>query len=248
MIKPVDAAENKSMREEKSSRTRVVDLSLTIINAHRAKILGLTGLFFLLLPIHLFNILFCWILITQITRSEDNYRTDELFCSLPVKRPVIVTARFLVSLVIVLAATVLGFIVFHTALLFTDFYPRFLEIKPGVFIFLFPIILLISAYFPLYFRNGHRPGVEVSFTLAFITAALWLGMLYIVVSVVSGSWQLPSEAGVKLVLVSQALAVINKSIAVFGLRVFHLVLLLTMVLLLLLSFTLSLGFYSRREF
>jgi hypothetical protein len=235
------------MKKERTNLKSVMCISLALLGAHKTKILGLSALFLLLLPIHLFNILFCWILITQMARSEDNYHIDELFCSLPLKRPAIVTARFLVALLIILAATGLGFIIFHLSLIFTDFYPRGLEIKPGLFTFLFPILLLISSYFPPYFRNGHRQGVEVSFTFASLAAAFWLGLLYIAVSLISGSWQLHTETGVKAVLISQVMAILRKSIAVFGITVFHLVLVGTISLLLVISYVLSLRFYSRRE-
>lgn len=228
------------MKKEKSSTKRIVALCLALIRANKTKILWLTGLFLILMPIHLFNIIFCWILITLMMKTEDECRIDSLHCSLPIRRWDIVISRFLVSLGIILAAILIGLFVLRISSIFSaaGIYPEKILITKNIFFVLFPILLLVSIYFPLYFRYGHQPGIQVScYTGSLIITAAWVAILYTMVSIASGSWQIRS-----------GIAIIKKSIAVFGIQFFRMYLFVPMALLIFSSFILSMKWYSKREF
>ena len=239
------------MKEGKSNSKRIVELCLTLICANKTKIFWLTGLFLIMMPIYLFNFMFCWILITFIMKTEDECRIDSLYCILPIRRGDIVISRFLVSLGIILAAILIGIFVLGISSIFSvaSFYPETLLITQNIFYLLFPIILMISIFFPLYSRYGHQPGIQVScYTAFFIVFFLWVGLLYVIIYVASGSWQIGINARMSFLLIHGPRLIIKKSVGIFGLQGFYMYLVVTMVLFIVISFILSLKAYTRREF
>lgn len=239
------------MKEEKSSTKGIVDLCLAHIRANKTKILWMMGLFLIVMPIHLFNFIFCWILITLMMKTEDECRSDSLYCSLPIRRWNIVISRFIVSLGIILAAVLTGLLILEISSIFSvaGFYPEKLRITQNIFFLLFPIVIMISIFFPLYFRYGHQPGVHASCYIAsFIVFIFWVGLLYVVASIASGSWQIDISMGSRYLLIHGTLAIMKKSVGIFGLQGFYMYLVVTMVLFIVISFILSIKFYTRREF
>ena len=239
------------MKEGKSSSKRIVELCLALIGANKTKIFWLTGIFLIMMPIYLFNFIFCWILITLMMKAEDEYRIDSLYCILPIRRRDIVISRFLVSLGIILAAILIGLFVLGISSIFSvaSFYPETLRLTQNIFYLLFPIILMISIFFPLYSRYGHQPGIHVScYTAFFIVFFLWVGLLYVIVSIASGSWQIGIDVGMRFLLIHGTLAIIKKSVGIFGLQGFYMYLVVSMVLFIVISFMLSMKSYTRREF
>lgn len=239
------------MKEGKSSSKRIVDLCLAHIRANKIKILWMTGIFLIVLPIHLLSFIFCWILITLMMKTEDECQNDSLYCSLPIIRRDIVISRFLVSLGIILAAILVGLFVLGISSIFSvsGFYPEKLRITQNIFYLLFPIILMISIFFPLFFRYGHQPGIQVScYTAFFIVFFLWVGIMYVIVSIASGSWQIGIGMGRRFFLIHGTLAIIKKSLGIFGFQGFSMYLVVTMVFFIVISFIVSMKSYARREF
>ena len=239
------------MKEEKSSTKGIADLCVAHIRANKTKILWMMGLFLMVMPIHLFNFIFSWILISLMMKTEDECRSDSLYCSLPIRRWNIVISRFIVSLGIILAAILIGLFVLRISSIFSvaGFYPEKLRITQNIFFLLFPIVLMISIFFPLYFRYGHQPGMHFScYIVFFVVLAFWVGLLYIVVSIASGSWQIDISMGSSYLLIYGTLAIMKKSVDIFGLQGFYMYVLVTMVLFMVISFILSIKFYTRREF
>lgn len=239
------------MNQEKSITKRIVDVCLAHIRANNTKILWLTGLFLIVLPIHLFNFVFCWVLITLIMKGEDNYNTDNLYCSLPLRRSDIMISRFLLSVTIVLAAIIMGIIVLGISSVFSisGIYPGKLRLTQNIFIMLYPLILLFSFYFPLYFRYGYRPGLQMGcYTASLLAIIVWLGLLFVIASIASGSWQIGYPEGKNFSIIITITLIIKKGVHVLGSHLFHLFIGMSTVILVLTSFILSLKSYSLREF
>lgn len=78
---------------------------------------------------------------------DDKFKTDSLFCSLPLKRNTIVISRYLSALAIILVVILLFNIVS---------YIRAKEIMTfrDTFLVLFYLVLFLSVFFPFYFRFG----------------------------------------------------------------------------------------------
>jgi hypothetical protein len=184
-------------------------------------------------------------------KTEDECRIDSLYCSLTVRRRDIVISRFLVSMGIILAATLIGLFVLGISSIFSvaGFYPEKICITQNIFFLLFPIILMISIFFPLYFRYGHKPGIHVGcYTAFFIVLVFWVGLLYVIVSIASGSWQIDINMGSSFLLIHTTLTIMKKSVGIFGLQGFYIYLVVTLVLFIVISFMLSMKSYARREF
>ena len=87
---------------------------------------------------------------------DDKYRTDSLYCSLPLKRSTIVLSRYLSALVVILAVTAFILIL------------SYLHGKDGMtnktaFLILFYMVLFFSVFFPFYFRFGTQMRTELGF-------------------------------------------------------------------------------------
>jgi len=101
---------------------------------------------------------------------EDRYRTEALYCSLPLKRSTIVRARYLLSGFVFAAGTILMFAygyfansVFKMKLIKINL--EALRTLEGMLGFLFAAMFLISIFFPFYFRFGLAKGVVVFTTI-----------------------------------------------------------------------------------
>jgi hypothetical protein len=184
-------------------------------------------------------------------KTEDSYNTDNLYCSLPIRRAEIVISRFLLTITVVMAAIIMGLIVLGISSIFSisGFYPEKILITRDILTLLVPIILLFSVYFPLYFRYGYRPGLQVGcYTASLLAFIVWLGLLYIIVSISSGSWQISFSEGKSFSFMLTIALIIKKGFQVFSTRYFYLFIGMCMVSLILMSIKLSLIFYSKREF
>ena len=152
---------------------------------------------------------------------------------------------------IILAAILMGLFVLGISSIFsvTSFYPEKIRITQNIFNVLFPIILMISIFFPLYSRYGHQPGIHIGcYTAFFIVLVIWVGLLYVIASISSGSWQIGISIGSRFFLIYGTLAIMEKSVGIFGLQGYYIYLLVTMVLFIVISFILSMKSYARREF
>jgi ABC-2 type transport system permease protein len=113
---------------------------------------------------------------------EDRYRTEALYCSLPLKRSTIVQARYLLSGLVLAAGTILMFAYgyFVNSVLKMNLRKMNLEALrtlEGMLGFLFTGVVLVSFFFPLFFRFGLAKGTVV-FTVILIGFIISMGALF----------------------------------------------------------------------
>jgi hypothetical protein len=125
------------------------------------------------------NVIFTFMLALGPTILEDQYATDPLFCSLPLKRSTIVKARYLSALTAV--AVGLGLYVSYGLLL--DALKNDREVSfastltpAGLLAFLVPVFFLVSLCFPFYFRLGLWPGLAAFLAVLLLLAAAATGL------------------------------------------------------------------------
>ncbi len=87
---------------------------------------------------------------------DDKYRTDSLYCSLPLKRSTIVFSRYLSALAA--ALVVIGFI-FITSYL----HGKGVMTYKAAFLVLFYLVLFFSVFFPFYFRFGTQMRTDLGY-------------------------------------------------------------------------------------
>ncbi len=97
---------------------------------------------------------------------EDRYRTETLYCSLPLKRSTIVRARYLLSGFMVVASAI--FLLSYGFLVNSVLKMKLRQINldalltlEGILGFVFMAGLLISVFFPLFFRFGLAKGTVI---------------------------------------------------------------------------------------
>ena len=149
----------------------------------------------------LIMVLFPMLMIDALKRFEDKYKSEVLFCSLPVKRSSLVYAKYLSSLVIIIITAVLSYI---SVLLLNTLLPMVLQgagklvTAPQVFTILSVYVLFVAVSFLIYFRFGY-PGYPAGILIDILVTAtvaifIW-GFIYVIVSLASGSWKLAQYSG-----------------------------------------------------
>jgi hypothetical protein len=119
---------------------------------------------------------------------EDRYRTEVLFCSLPLKRSTIVRSRYLLSALLVLFGGLLVFGYRHFLCSLVKFkalgnnpFPHLTLEEPAGFMTL--AVCLVCLFYPLYFRFGLGKG-------AFLLTVILLGLLITTIGITAlfSSW------------------------------------------------------------
>jgi ABC-type transport system involved in multi-copper enzyme maturation permease subunit len=147
---------------------------------NRSVLIWLSVLFFLMFGIgyvmeHLYvlpGFYFIWVVAASFVQSEEKNKTDQLYCSLPVKRSTIVAARYGGVLVAYLLVTVfsLAMILFIKLANFEGVVlPSPLVTLPMVAAPLAPVAFFFAFGMPFYFRYGYNKGMVIGF---FIMAGL----------------------------------------------------------------------------
>jgi hypothetical protein len=87
---------------------------------------------------------------------DDKYKTDSLYCSLPLKRSTIVFSRYLSALLVILAVTAFIFIL-------SFFHGKDIMTYKAAFLILFYLVLFFSVFFPFYFRFGTQMRTDLGY-------------------------------------------------------------------------------------
>jgi hypothetical protein len=196
--------------------------------------------------------LFIFIVTLILMYTDEKYKTGSLYCSLPVKRSVIVLARYVSLLFIILAG--IGLVVLFTFLL-KKVWPIGFPPPPegwaliNWFNVLFPLALIFSIFFPLYFKFGYSKGVIWGFISVAVLGFLLVGLFYVIVSIKSGSWGFAQyTAGKENLVLAFITGVMGQVVGIFGKQNLLTFLSLLIIPLVYVSIMLSVKFYSKREF
>jgi ABC-2 type transport system permease protein len=183
---------------------------------------------------------------------DENNRGETLLCSLPLRRHLLVRARYLLALFFIIASFLLTLItawlvkyIFPVA----AFEPRTLFSLSHIYSWLFPLILMLSVYLPFYFRFGYVKGLFIGLTGWAIVITTVMGILYLAISLFTGSWSLLADfpGNVKPQIFDYLKAILARTINTMGLDTFLLLLTATAALLFLTSFLISLKLFKTRD-
>ncbi|MCP4155740.1 MAG: hypothetical protein GY757_48895, partial [bacterium] len=199
-------------------------------------------------------ILFPIIIFEGILRKDDKYNVDSLFCSLPVKRSAQVLARFVVAQVIMVAIAVVSYI---SVIAVRAVVPEIM-LQGGplvgarlIVLSLFVYGLFISVTLHNYFRFGYLGYPRALITNGIVTsiaaAATW-GVLYIVVSLHSGVWELVPYSGKAPALPGFFIGTAAKAIHQLGECFFFVFLGVALAVFIAVSIVLSIKGYKNRNF
>jgi hypothetical protein len=196
--------------------------------------------------------LFIFLATLVLMYTDEKYKTGPLYCSLPVKRSTIVFARYVTLLFTILFG--IGLVVLFTFLMKKNWPIGFPPPPEGWtlinwFNVLFPLALIFSIFFPLYFRFGYSKGVLWGFISTAVVGFFFLGLFYVTVSIKSGSWGLAQYTeGKENPILALITGVIGQAVGIFGKQNLLIFLSLLMIPLVFVSIMLSIKFYSKREF
>ena len=196
--------------------------------------------------------LFIFLATLVLMYTDEKYKTGPLYCSLPVKRSTIVFARYVTLLFTILFG--IGLVVLFTFLMKKN-WPIGFPPPPGGwtlinwFNVLFPLALIFSIFFPLYFRFGYSKGVMLGFISTAVVGFLLMGLFYVMVSIKSGSWGLAQYTeGKESPVLAFITGITGQAMGIFGKQNLLIYLSLLMIPLVVVSILLSIKFYSKREF
>ena len=114
---------------------------------------------------------------------------------------------------------------------------------------LFPLALIFSIFFPLYFRFGYSKGVMLGFISTAVVGFLLMGLFYVMVSIKSGSWGLAQYTeGKESPVLAFITGITGQAMGIFGKQNLLIYLSPLMIPLVVVSILLSIKFYSKREF
>lgn len=117
-------------------------------------------------------ILLAYIWLITIPTQEDKFKLSPLFLSLPIRRSDYVKAKYAEIFVLALLASVFAFVVslIYSALGITEGALRFLPVHAGITVL--GCALMMSVYYPFYFRFGGAAIQILNFSLIFLSSAL----------------------------------------------------------------------------
>ena len=198
-------------------------------------------------------VIFPIFMVEELKRFEDRFKTESLFCSLPLKRSSIVYGKYFSSLFILIMAVIISFMpVLLLKILVPGFLPGPAEMISGerLIALLFAYVLFTAVSFLIYFRFGYLGypgGIIVDFLTTVITATLIWGILYAIVSLNSGSWGLMQYSGEAGLINGFFIGVAGKTIAIMGKLFFFVFVILTMAVVMYTSINLSVKCYKKRD-
>ncbi len=209
-------------------------------------------LFFLMEQLIIEPTLFIFIVTLILMYTDEKYKTDTLYCSLPLKRSTIVLARYVSLLLTILVG--IGLVFIFTFLMKKSWPMGFPPPPEGWtatnwFSVFFPLALIFSIFFPLYFRFGYSKGVILGFISTAVVGFLLVGLLYVMVSIKSGSWGLAQYTeGKENPILAFITGIIGQAMGILGKQNLLIFLSLLMIPLVFVSIMLSIKFYNKREY
>ena len=177
-------------------------------------------------------IAFSYIMVQSACAYDDKNKSDILLNSLPLNRSTIVTAKY-ISIFIFTAITIVYYILLTAIVKILELplnvYPVSLE---GIIGILFALVLISGIYFPIFFKVGYIKSKIANFVLFFM---VFTGGGILVPELIEDKNQAFIQGILQFLRKQSKLQVI---VEIF----------LVMILLLVISYALSLKFYRKREF
>ena len=194
--------------------------------------------------------MFTIIVLLIVLYTDDKYKTETLFCSLPLKRSSFVYAKYLSMLLTVLLGIGLTLLsLFLIKAMWPIGFPM-PDITYGGrnwFSTFFTVALLMSACLPFYFKYGYGKGLILGFFAASVCGLSVVGLLYLILAVANKARGiLPASFGLKELIVFAG-RVFRQSVLTFGEGRSFIFLSLFLSALLIISVKLSVRFYKRRD-
>jgi len=175
---------------------------------------------------------FSYIMVQSSCAYDDKNKSDILLNSLPLNRSTIVTAKY-ISIFIFTAITIVYYILLTAIVKILELplnvYPVSLE---GIIGILFALVLISGIYFPIFFKVGYIKSKIANFVLFFV---VFTGGGILVPELIEDKNQAFIQGILQFLRKQSKLQVI---VEIF----------LVMILLLVISYALSLKFYRKREF
>jgi hypothetical protein len=153
--------------------------------------------------------------------ASEKYKTDSLYCSLPIKRSSIVYSKYMGALVFFASVLVATYMLFLVRMQFVTGEEKLFSMH-HVFAVFFPYVIFLSALLPLYFKYG----LELGKNFGSIMGGVFLG---VVIAAIIFLYAYPQGS-------------------VFALKYAYVYLSIGMVIAMAISLKCSLMFYSKREF
>lgn len=243
--------------------SQMLRLCLKDMSANKGVFLAVSGMYFVLSFIVLgidkqFDVIFALFLsvflVESLMQKDDRHKVEGLFCSLPVKRSAVVFARYLSSLLIVIAltgVTYLSVLVAHAVMPANIFHTGQGIRAWLVFLAVYLFVMFVSVSFHNHFRfgyTGYPMGLVINCVIASAVAAIPWGILYVFASLYSGSWELVQHMGKAGDIGGFILGVSIKTIGVLGERFFFIALTIFLTAFIVISIILSIKSYKKRDF
>lgn len=220
------------------------------ITAGKTRILLLAMLLGMLMNTFFVTVVFAWSAISLLNRNEAAHQSDAMYLSLPVTRDHVVWSRFISSAVVIALGFALGYIVAGLEHLGMALDSENLSIAGNTLLTLYPFVLLISVFYPLYFRYGYTTGIYLStFMLMTPVFVFKVYILHVLSNIFAGkdvvfSGFLPGKDA----LLNKVGKTVIGAYQMMGSLWFTLFLMVMMAVMVAVSIKLSLQFYRRREF
>jgi hypothetical protein len=201
----------------------------------------------------LVNIYTMFVLVSTFIQTDNKFKTNILFCSLPVKRSTLVFTRYLSTL---MALVLLLFLSFLTGLFVkiiepTRFVTSYSFVTLGdMYWIAIPTAFIISIWFPYYFKYGYTKGSLWAFASLLLIIAVVIGCFYLFL-IIKGEALVLTHFVVQMKLphvLAVILAIIFQTIKSIGIKQSMVFLGVFTVILLVLSIRLSIKEYKKRNF
>jgi hypothetical protein len=201
----------------------------------------------------MWSFVFSFFLIEGLLRFEDKSNAKTLICSLPVRRSAVVLGRYLSSLFFIL----LIFIIFGlTVFLLNAVLPEYISnskeivIIPSLLAAFWGYYLFVSVNLFIYFRFGYLGyprNVLIGFLSTALTGTIFLGIVYILISLGTGSWSISKFLNGTRGSFTLVNGIINSGIEVLGQPVFILISGLFLAGMVMASISLSIKYFRVRD-
>jgi hypothetical protein len=218
---------------------------LSLFRLNRKMLLVLTALFIVPSVAPFLGMLLFFTLLNVLLWTEIKNHTDLLYRSLPVRPSTVVNARYLAAFSIAVAVQVLGYVLYlllirREGVEISGFFTN----REGIAYF---TAALTAFYLPAYHLFGYLGGMVVCLVSMGGFTVLLSGLLYVYLSLSTGTWVLDhyAETGGNLWLLVPV--IFKRGIAWMGIDVFRIFIICLLVLLMWSSYRLSIRFFGKKD-
>lgn len=241
-------------------KLQVLTLCLKALKVHKGLICLVFGIFFIwsVLTLYLNNsinvayIVFPIVLLEGLLLREDNYKTDSLFCSLPIHRASLVLSRYLTAVLVlaaVLCVTYLSVLTIKAVPLPGSETPARLITGSLVLVLIFIYTVFAGVILHNNFRFGflgYPKALMIDIFVGLVILALTWGALYSAASLVGNSWELASYLKVHGFM-GYFDGITIKCMVVFGKNGYLTILSVLIPVVFVISGMLSIKYFKRRD-